>query len=372
MNFSFWHLLPHSTQAWFQIDHTAFSTRTASVPGKADMNSSLTQDFKSRIFIINGAILLLFAVLISISNGLLLFVIYKDPLKTFRNATAVLIISLGVSDFLTGCVTAVDVGISHILEGLAIQKVMLQAKIISQVTVRASVYILIMFAVERFIAVAFPYVYRTSVTIRKTIVGCALCWVLAIVTSCLELVVHQDLYDVVFFYIIFVLSLVTMCFTYCATYCLVKTSAERLHRQCGGSGCKYRERGSVRKEKMSKQSVEQQKQLMKTASLIILVFVLSLVPFWSFTAIRRYCKGCAEQGWFIAGYRFSIPILYSNSALNPLLYAWRMRPYRRSFEALFGRKGNCGRRGSREMITSNVKVESKNFVIAGNFTETKL
>lgn len=337
------------------------------------MNSSLDQDFKSRIFVINGAILLLFAVLISIFNGLLLFVIYKDPLRTFRNATAFLVISLGVADFLTGCVTAVDVGISHILEGLAIQKVMLQAKIISQVTVRASVYILIMFAVERFIAVAFPFVYRASVTIRKTIFGCALCWVLAIVTSCLELLVRQDLYDVIFFYTTFVLPLVTMCFTYCATYCLMKRKAEKLHRQGslqrGESGrYKYRERGSVRKEKISKQSTELQKQLMKTACLIILVFVLSLVPFWSFTAIRRYCKGCAEQRWFIAGYRFSIPILYSNSALNPLLYAWRMRPYRRSFQALFGKKRKYCRKASRESAERR-----EGFVIVNSFIdETKL
>ena len=320
------------------------------------MNSSATQDFISRIFIITGAILLLFAVLITISNGLLLFVIYKDPLKTFRNPTAVVVMSLGVADFLTGCLTAVDVGISHILEGLDIQKVLLQAKIISQVTVRGSVYILTMFAVERFVAVAFPYTYRVSITVRKTAIGCAFCWVLAIVTSCLELAVDRDLYDVIFFYIIFVLPLVTMCFTYCATYCLMKIKAERVYRQRGNTEDKHRERGSTRtrKEKMSKQSAEMQKQLMKTASLIIIVFALSLVPFWSFTAIRRYCKGCVEKKWFIAGYRFSIPILYSNSALNPLLYAWRMRPYRRSFQALFGKKQNCDRRVGCELTPSNV------------------
>ena len=301
------------------------------------MNFNATQDFKSLIFIITGAILLFFAVLITISNGLLLFVMYKDPLKTFRNATAVLIISLGVADLLTGCVAAVDVGISHILEGLDIQKVLglLQAKIISQITARGSVYILTMFSVERFVAVAFPHTYRVSITVRKTAIGCAFCWVLAIVTSCLELAVDRDLYDVIFFYITFVLPLATMCFTYCATFCLMKIRAKRVHRQRDGSGNTHRERGSMRKEKMAKQSAEMQKQLMKTAFLIITVFTLSLVPFWSFTVIHRYCKGCTEQKWFIAGYRFSIPIAYSNSALNPLLYAWRMRPYRRSFQALF-------------------------------------
>ena len=320
------------------------------------MNSSVTQDFKSRIFIITGAILLLFAVLITISNGLLLFVIYKDPLKTFRNATAVLVLSLAVADFLTGCVTAVDVGISHILEGLDISKVLLQAKIISQITVRGSVFILTMFAVERFVAVAFPYTYRALITVRKIAIGCAFCWVLGIITSCLELAVDRDLYDVIFFYITFVLPLATMSFTYCATCCLMKIKAERMYQQRNGSGNKLRERGSARKEKMSKQSAEMQKQLMKTASLIIIVFAISLVPFWSFTAIRRYCKGCTEQKWFIAGYRFSIPVLYSNSALNPLLYAWRMRPYRRSFQVLFGKKQNCHRRTpSREIMTpSNV------------------
>ena len=331
-----------------------------------NMNASLTQDtqdFKSRVFIINGAILLLFAVLISISNGLLLFMMYKDPLKKFRNATAVLVVTLGVADFLTGCVTAVDVGISHILEGLAIQKVMLQAKIVSQITVRASVCIMIMFAVERFIAVAFPYVYRNSVTIRKTIVGCALCWVLAIVTSCLELAVDRDLYDVVFLYIIFVLPLLTMIFTYSAAYCVMKVKTERLHRQ--------RNESLYRKEKVSKQSAELHKQLMITACLIILVFFLSLVPFWVFTTIRRYCKECAPQKWCIAGYRFSIPILYSNSALNPLLYAWRMRPYRQSFLALFGRKRHCGRRTSRKDSPPNLGNETS-VMVNEFFDEAKL
>ena len=330
---------------------TRFNYRTQLKTGKGrssrqyikrvGMNSGVAQDFKSRIFIITGAILLLFAVLITISNGFLLFVIYKNPLRTFRNATTVLVISLGVTDFLTGCVTAVDVGISHILEGLAIQKLLLQAKIISQITVRGSVLILTVFAVERFIAVAFPYTYRVSITVRKTAIGCAFCWVLAIVSSFLELAVDRNLYDVIFFYITFILPLAAMCFTYCATCCLMRTT---VYRQRGGSDNKHGERGTTRKGKMSTQLAKMQKKLMKTASLLIIVFALSFVPFWSFTTIGRYCKGCTEQKWFIAGYRLSIPILYSNSALNPLLYAWRMPPYRRSFQALFGKKQNCATR----------------------------
>ena len=304
------------------------------------MNSSLNQEFTSRIFIINGSILLLFAFLISIANGLLLFIVYKDPLKTFRNATAVLVVALGITDLLTGCVTAVNVGISHILEGLAIQKVMLQAKIISQVTVRASVFTMTMFAVERFIAVAFPYVYRFSVTIKKTVLGCVLCWVVAIVSSCLELVVHRDLYDVIFLYITFVVPLITVCVTYTSTYWLMKSKTKRLHRH-ESVGKEPPETGSMRrKENVLKQSAKLQTQLMKTARLIIFVFALSLLPFWSFTIIGRYCKSCTKERWYIACYRFSIPILYSNSALNPLLYAWRMRPYRRSFQALFRGKQN--------------------------------
>ena len=283
------------------------------------MNSNLIHEFTSRIFVINGTVLLLFAVLISVSNGLLLFALYKDPLKTFRNATAVLVAALGITDFLTGCVTAVDVGICHIIEATTNRKVMLQAKIISQVTVRASVFIMILFAVERFMAVAFPYFYRFSITIRKTLFGCVLCWVFAIVTSCLELTVDRDLYDMIFLYLTFVVPLLTLSFTYCASCWLMKQKAKRLKTH------------DARKEK----STKVQTQLTKTATLIILVFILSLLPFWSLTVVARYCKSCAKESWFIACYRFSIPILYSNSALNPVLYAWRMQSYRRTFVALF-------------------------------------
>lgn len=309
------------------------------------MNSSVNQEFNFSIFIANGTILLLFALLISISNGLLLFTIYKDPLKTFRNATSVLVVALGITDLLTGCVTAVDVGISHILEGLAIRKVMLQAKIISQVTVRASVFIMTMFAVERFIAVAFPYVYRFSVTIKKTVFGCVLCWLLAILTSCLELVVARDLYDVIFLYFTFVVPLMTVCITYCASYWLMQSKTKGLYRSASKQ---VAQRGSMgeQKDKTTRLSAKLQAQLMKTATLIIMIFVLSLLPFWSFTIIGRYCKGCKHEKWYIACYRFSIPILYSNSALNPLLYAWRMRPFRRSFQALFTGERRLLSRGS--------------------------
>ena len=238
------------------------------------------QEFKSRIFIINGAILLLFAVLISISNGVLLFMIYKDPLKTFRNNTAVMVISLGFADLLTGCATAVDVGISHILEGLAIQKVLLQAKIISQITVRAGVFIITMFAVERFIAVVFPYFYRFSVTVRKVTLGCVSCWLLAIISSCLELVVDRDVYDVTFLYITFVVPLLTVCVTYCTTYWVLKDKTNRLHRLHSANK-------TTKEGRVSKKSEKLQIELMNTAMLIIFVFALSLVPFWSLTIIAR-------------------------------------------------------------------------------------
>ena len=281
------------------------------------------QEFKSRIFIINGAILLLFAVLISISNGVLLFMIYKDPLKTFRNATAVLVISLGFADLLTGCVTAVDVGISHILEGLAIQKVLLQAKIISQITVHAGVFIITMFAVERFIAVVFSYFYRFSVTVRKVTFGCVPCWLLAIISSCRELVVDRDAYDVIFLYITFVVPLLTVCVTYCTTYWVLKDKTKRLHRLHSANK-------TTKEGRVSKKSEKLQTELIKTAMLINFVFVLSLVPVWSLTIIGKYCKSCKQEKWYISSYRFSIPILYSNFSFNPILYAWRMQPYRRS------------------------------------------
>ena len=127
-----------------------------------------------------------------------------------------------------------------------------------------------------------------------------------------------------------------MCLTYSATYWLMKGKTRRLHRTASKPE-NSEERGLTRgrKEKMPKLSAKLQTQLMKTATLIIFVFVLSLLPFWSFTVIGRYCKTCTKERWYIACYRFSIPILYSNSAFNPLLYAWRMRTYRRSFQALF-------------------------------------
>ena len=179
-----------------------------------------------------------------------------------------------------------------------------------------------------------------NVTARKVSVCCLLCWVVAVTTSLLELVIKRDLYDVIFLYALFVAPLMTVSITYSAAYFVMKTRANQRRRRNRNHGCQNLKTLSMssRRKKVSGQSSQVEKQLMKTASLILLVFVVSLLPFWSFTMVGRYCKHCTKYKWFIACYRLSIPVLYSNSGLNPLLYAWRMRLYRASFQSVFQRK----------------------------------
>ena len=59
-------------------------------------------------------VILAIGVLSVLTNAILLVILYLDPLKKFRTTTSYLIISLTISDFLTGTVACVAAFDSHV------------------------------------------------------------------------------------------------------------------------------------------------------------------------------------------------------------------------------------------------------------------
>ena len=108
-----------------------------------------------------------------LTNGVLLFILVKDPLKCFKASTTYFIISLSFSDLLTGanaCLWAVDKIFPFSNEA---RKYMLA---IFWITVQASFLTLVAMSAERFLIVKYPLYCRMWITKRRVSLFIALIW----------------------------------------------------------------------------------------------------------------------------------------------------------------------------------------------------
>lgn len=255
---------------------------------------------------------------------MLLYTLYRNPLRCFRNTAATFVACLSVADFLTGAITAMDVGVFSLLNanGIPSLKVMgvLQDKLVSQFTVRSGILVVVVFSIERFLAVATPYFYRNQATPKKALVTGIFCFIIGLLASLSELVLDKKTFGTMSYYGFFVAPLSIILLAYLSIYIAIKHKLRKtMSMQLNNA--QQRQRLQIKREC----------QLGLTAFYIVLGFLFSYCFWFTVVLIGNICPSCKIKSWYSACYRISIPFLYVNSALNPLLYAWRMPKYRRSF-----------------------------------------
>ncbi|XP_031556750.1 adenosine receptor A1-like [Actinia tenebrosa] len=290
--------------------------------------------FHCEVLLWNGMVLLVIALVTSLTNGVLLITVFRDPLRCFRNGGSALIACLAVTDFLTGTVTASNAGIFSILNSQGIPSLrirgVLQEKLVSQFTVRSGILVVTAFTFERFLAVAMPHFYRNYVIIKNVNICALVCCTVGFLASIIELALDKVIFEYISYYGFFISPLILITICYLATYIALR---KRLRSSKSTS---VMPAASQQQRMREVQQLKRERLLFHTAFFVILGFVFSYSPWFSVVAITTYCPSCTKTRWYFALYRSTIPFLYVNSALNPLLYAWRIPRYRKSVAKMFG------------------------------------
>ena len=288
-----------------------------------------------------SAILALLLILpISTSNGFLLLVLYRDPLKCMRKPVHVFIASLAISDFMTGILSGTSIAVRElacyggdIRHPGAIGDF---AGISYFFTVSSATLLISALSIERFLAVAFPFFHRVRVTSKKAMICSAVIFTHAFVFAMLQL---ADLPDDVYhnmdlnLHIVFPLVTVTVAYTaiYLALRQLRKLGISREHRNSRGGLLSFQSNANVRNRQLATEM-----RLVWTEFFSILVcMVVALMPYYVVLTLELQCEKCKHQQWFIILRRLSVPFLFINSAVNAALYAWRIPYYRKSFKVIF-------------------------------------
>ena len=108
-----------------------------------------------------------------VTNGVLLYILLRDPLKCFKASTTYFIISLAFSDLLTGT-NACFFGLSETLALTEDQKNYLLS--LFWITTQASFLTLLAMSVERFLIVKYPIYCRVWITKKRVSLSIACIW----------------------------------------------------------------------------------------------------------------------------------------------------------------------------------------------------
>jgi len=284
-----------------------------------------------------------------IGNILVILVVCKN--HQMQNSTNTLIINLAISDllFLLLCVpfTAID----YMLPVWIFTKVWCQClQYLQFVSAYASVWTLVLMASDRFLAVVFPVQSMTLRTVRNTLISVLLLWLVIMVAN-IPMLFQHDIYQ--YFFIKEERSSCTFIsptrngtnsevkayyytfntFGYAVPLGIVLVLYFFMLRRLWYS----MPNTSIRK---SEESIRAKKKVTWMVTGVIVTFAICWAPLNVCFLITGYTYQQAGQPYgntaFVVSQIFGQVLSYSNSCLNPILYAFLSDNFRKAFLRIFG------------------------------------
>ena len=254
------------------------------------------------------------------TNVLILIAVYKKP--ALRSITNYFLASLAFGDFFVGIV-ALPLWIIRSLLAVADEEHPLNISVdcVYVLSVAASTYNLCTVSLERYVGVIFPLRYSAIVTLRRFRCAVVSVWVLSSFIASLRLVIHEDTYWIIVVSTVFFIPGVIISFCY---VCIFK-EASRQSRVIG------QQSDSVLASQVHN------KKASITIAIVIGVFYLTALPIIAFSITEVSSEknmACQNNKEFEPWGIWALFLAYSNSAINPWIYAARKSEFREALKVL--------------------------------------
>ncbi|XP_006218554.1 adenosine receptor A1 isoform X1 [Vicugna pacos] len=272
--------------------------------------------------------------------------------QALRDATFCFIVSLAVADVAVGALViplAILINIGPQTYFHTCLMVACPVLILTQ----SSILALLAIAVDRYLRVKIPLRYKTVVTPRRAAVAIAGCWVLSFVVGLtpmfgwnnlhaverawaangsvgepvikceFEKVISME-YMVYFNFFVWVLPpLLLMVLIYLEVFYLIRKQLNRKPSAPPGDPQRY---------------YGKELKIAKSLALILFLFALSWLPLHIFNCITLFCPSCHKPTILIY---IAIFLTHGNSAMNPIVYAFRIQKFRVTFLKIWNNHFRC-------------------------------
>ncbi|KAL7871566.1 hypothetical protein SRHO_G00065490 [Serrasalmus rhombeus] len=259
--------------------------------------------------------------------------------RKLHTVTNYFLVSLAVADICVGalaipCAILTDIGIPR--NNLYLCLLMLSVLIM---LTQSSIFSLLAVAVERYVAIFMPLRYQSLMTPRNALLVILVTWVLAFLMGlvplmgwhktppasgyCFFVLVVDMTYMVYFNFFACVLTpLVIMFLIYAQIFVTVKRQVRRIAAERGGVAGGADGAAKIKKE-------------MKTATslfLVLFLFTICWIPLHIINCFLLLCPACPVPLPLLLT---AIILSHANSAVNPFLYAYKMKSFREAFKGIF-------------------------------------
>ena len=271
----------------------------------------------------------IFGILAVILNAVLLLSVYNERKKIFVTRASYLVANLAVADCLIG------------LFLIVFQSPIAQIEFISRLHFAlvwtafcVSYFTVLVMAAERSVLIMLPMAWSTLLTIRRTIFSILAVWILSIIAG---VVMYNDKYrhHAQFFICLFV---EIFAFLFFATHLYISCLLHRREKHRARVN-EYPDQDTPRSA--NTENIAQSKVTI-VVSILLVILIVSIVPYFVclqlFTIHNTFDDTVGtkiDPDVYEKAYHYTDAFLYVNFFANPIIYAWRLRIYRKAFYRLF-------------------------------------
>ncbi|KAL9982848.1 hypothetical protein ACROYT_G004957 [Oculina patagonica] len=264
------------------------------------------------------------AVVIVVGNFFLLLTMSKDPRKSLRSPTSILIANLSASDLLLGLFNVFLVALRDVyrsrlehMPNVVVFKAIMYTVLTTTLFVSSYSIIAIMTC---YIAISKPMEYKSIITKKRIKIFIAVLWVISL-TTCVLPVTNISEKTFTLIYLHTHASLPAILLT--VIYVNVFRALARRSRELTLNG--------ITAIVNSKHVLERERKMTFTIIIILALFYVTYMPQYVTLHLLHFCKSCQQSITFHKVDVVLSRFLYISSTINPFIYAWRIPKYRIAF-----------------------------------------
>ncbi|XP_068697604.1 trace amine-associated receptor 9-like [Montipora foliosa] len=261
----------------------------------------------------------------TVGNILVILAVYLNPNKDLRSPFNYFVANLSFADLVVGVVTAPLGTAFHIMEGLGMVNDRFKDSMHTTyfISCTASLLSLTALALDRYVAITYPLIYRTKLNPTRALLVSIVVWIVSILLSLLYFVVGYNRYRFIFASTAVGTTFLVLMFTNAKIFKYLRFQVKQWDDL----------RDSSEESLAKKRAMVWEKKITTTLVIVLTLFLAGYLPSCVCIYIINLCTDCnCEFIHWVRDIQFAL--VMANSGVNPFVYAWKLQSFRKAFKSI--------------------------------------